>query len=509
VPAQAPTAGFPKRWPLVTTSQNRGETPTKDARLINAFVEKDLLTGEYWVEKRPGLSTPLYTNLDGGTYSGQGRGIYLWNQSGVTTTYIYEPPPAPRRHVAVTTPFGAQFLIMVAGTTTYKVVLTGGVPVKSTLGTVALGTRMRFAQIGNVATPLLVYGDGSTKPYYTDGTTQFQVSDVNFPAGTVPGFAYLDGTLYVMDINGNIFGSKNLNDPTAWDPLNKIVAQIEADGGVCIAKQLVYVIALKQWTTEFFYDAGNTTGSPLASIPGAVLNLGCSSADTVQNLDDKLFWVTATRYGAPQVVMLVNLVPTIVSTPAVDRLLEGNIPANYNTFIFKDHGHQYYVITLLTSGVTMTLDVGERMWYIWSDPSLGAWNLLDSTLDLTGVNLVQDKANGFVYVVDGSETYPSDNGTVFPVDIYTPNFDAGIDRTKMLSMMRFNADQVTGSTLQVRHSDDDYQTWDNFKTVDLGQPRPILTNEGSFHRRAYHFRHFANTSFRIKSVDLQMDLGTL
>jgi hypothetical protein len=75
--------------------------------------------------------------------------------------------------------------------------------------------------------------------------------------------------------------------------------------------------------------------------------------------------------------------------------------------------------------------------------------------------------------------------------------------------MRFNADQTDGSVLYVRASEDDYQTWSNFRKVDLSKKRPILTGLGTFYRRAYHFRHYCNTKFRIRSVDLQMDIGTL
>lgn len=74
--------------------------------------------------------------------------------------------------------------------------------------------------------------------------------------------------------------------------------------------------------------------------------------------------------------------------------------------------------------------------------------------------------------------------------------------------MLFNGDQVTGSELMVRSSEDDFTNWTNFRTVNLGLRQPILSGLGSFFKRAYNFRHFKNTHFRIQSVDLQMDLGT-
>ena len=80
---------------------------------------------------------------------------------------------------------------------------------------------------------------------------------------------------------------------------------------------------------------------------------------------------------------------------------------------------------------------------------------------------------------------------------------------KYLHSMDFVADQTAGSTLMVRKTDDDYQTWSNPRMVDLGTHRPRLISNGSFRRRAYHFRHACNTALRIKAVELQLDIGTL
>lgn len=80
---------------------------------------------------------------------------------------------------------------------------------------------------------------------------------------TVPGVVYLDGYFFVMDSNAVVHNSA-LNDPTSWDALDFITAAIEPGGGVAITKTQNYVIAMKEWSTEFFYDVGNATGSPLS-----------------------------------------------------------------------------------------------------------------------------------------------------------------------------------------------------------------------------------------------------
>ena len=55
----------------------------------------------------------------------------------------------------------------------------------------------------------------------------------------------------------------------------------------------------------------------------------------------------------------------------------------------------------------------------------------------------------------------------------------------------------------------DAVTITNFRKVDLSIRRPLLTNCGSFTRRAHHLRHQSNTPLRIQAVEMQLDLGTL
>jgi len=108
-----------------------------------------------------------------------------------------------------------------------------------------------------------------------------------------------------------------------------------------------------------------------------------------------------------------------------------------------------------------------------------------------------------------SNSQYTDAGDPIRLDIYTPNYDAGTIRDKTLPALYFDCSQVPNSVLQIRHSDDDYQTWSQFRTLDLSQKKPRLINEGTFKRRAYNLRHESPTAFRIKSADYQMDVGSL
>jgi hypothetical protein len=492
---------IPKRWPLVTQPENRDETTNKDARLVNCYAEKH--SDGYVIEKRFGVSlTPVYT-LPGGI----ARGMYRWqlNES---------------QAIIVMGAGSNLYTASVVGFPTPHIQLSAAIPILN-------GGTLYFSAIP-AATPLLMLTSGNIG-YYLDATgTLHTITDTNYPGVTVPGIVYLDGTLYVMSATGNIVNTLNQDDPTVWDPLGIIVAQDEPDVAVALVKQLVYVVALKQWTTQFFYDAGNVTGSPLAPVPGAILPYGCLSADSVQEIDGLILWITSSKTLSPQVLLLESLQMKIVSTPAIDRLLElftvsvSSNPLQIHSFAFKHAGHRFYGVTVRTpTPITLIYDIDQKLWLQWTDYLGGYYPYFSPTLNLTASNsgisigsiftnrIVQHWLTGNVYNIDADFVFPNDAGNIFPVDIYTPNFDGGVDRRKQLNVMRFNADQTTGSELFVRSSNDDYQTWTNFRRVDLGNKRPTLTNCGSFYRRAYHFRHFANTKLRIKSVDLQMDVGTL
>ncbi len=498
---QAATMRQPKRLPLVTQFSNRDNTFLKDARLVNAIAERYPNGEEFKVEKRPGLSITPAWNF--GT-SGTANSMFYW-QSNLNINY----------------------LMFVYNSTLYLGNFVGGLHPGyslSNLGAVS-GTNTFWYLPIPAAQPLLVFGAGTQPGNGTPGSAYIYnsitsvlstITDVNFPVSRVPGFAYLDGTTYVMDTTGLIWNSENEDDPTVWNALNFISAKGVGDIPVALAQQLTYIVAFKSSTTLFFYDAGNVVASPLAPIPGAQLNYGCLNADTIQAIDDILIWVTSTKTQSPQVALMENLESRIISTPQVDKLLTNLTVAGsinvattlFSTTSFKFAGHRYYVLTNISFNFTLVFDIDQKLWYQWTDSS-GNYYPVNTITAQIGGGLIAQLFTGNVYSLGADWTYPNDSGVVIPLDIYTPNFDAGIDREKYLSRMRFNADQQPQGLLLVRSSDDDYQTWSSWREVNMAESRPVLNDEGSFYRRAYNFRYVADTPMRLHSVDLQMDIGTL
>jgi hypothetical protein len=210
--------------------------------------------------------------------------------------------------------------------------------------------------------------------------------------------------------------------------------------------------------------------------------------------------------------MLENLQLTIVSTPPIDRLLDAATGFAMRAFCFKHGGHRMYILRIATYNYSLVYDIDQSLWYVWTDPTGAAsWPFVDASYDSANNHLIQHATNGTYYSCDVDFNCPDDAGSPPPVSIYTNNFDAELDRIKNLPIQRFYADQVSGSIIKTRWNDSDFATskWNNFRTTDLSVDRPILTDCGSFYRRAWHHMHQLSTPFRIRSMYLQMDKGTL
>lgn len=467
-----PPPDLPKRLPLVVEPENRDSTTRFDARLVNAYIEskKSKESAEYWIYERPGMDEQSRPPAGNAT----GRGIFNWRGD----------------------------IFSVFGNTLYK----NGVAEAGTVDTT--NGNYRFDSVLG-ATPRLVLGNGVEAYHYEAGGGLVNISDGDFPSSFVKGWSYLNGTLYVGLPTANIQGS-DINDPSAWNPLNTILAHIEPDRGMALAKQLVYTVLLKEWTTEVFYDAGNTSGSPLGRVEGAKINWGCLSADSVRELDGALMWLGISKNGSPEILLLEALKADVVSTKPIERLLEQADMSTVFSWTIKLDGHRFYVLTLKQENLTLAFDLDERMWSQWTDTNGNYMPIVDSCTNGSHQHLLQHESNGRIYLADN--TYANDDGDAITVDIYTPNFDGGTRRRKLCSMLEIISDQKVGSQLMIRTNDHDYASnrWSNFRTVDLNLPRPYLSNMGTYVRRVHNFRYRAPVRMpRIQAVEMQLELGTL
>ena len=241
----------------------------------------------------------------------------------------------------------------------------------------------------------------TTEAYTIEGGVFTKVSDAQYPAVTVRGAVYLNGRLYVMEPDGTIWNSAE-DDFTSWAGTDFIVAEFEADGGVCLAKQGEYVIALGQFTTEAFYDAGNPTGSPLDPVGSAVMLIGCAHANSVAQVETSLVWV-AQQKGQGSTFHKGRFVAFMkgygaydrISTPDVERVLDADAFTEVYADILTIAGHVFYVLTLVDTDITLVYDFRTQLWYQWSLLTQGSAVSVSGITQSSGIATATATAHGF------------------------------------------------------------------------------------------------------------------
>lgn len=197
------------------------------------------------------------------------------------------------------------------------------------------------------------------------------VSSAIFARGgktTVPGVVYLNDYMFVQDIKGPIQNSDN-GDITLWNALSFITPEKESSNPVAICKSLNYLVSFKEWDTEFFYDAGTAApASPLSPVESAYIKLGCAAADSVVEFDGGVVFVSKRDQlqRSREVHVLNGLTPKKVSTPEVERLLNGsNLTTTFSCYL-SAAGHQLYTLAMKDTSTSIVYDFNNGFWYQWS-----------------------------------------------------------------------------------------------------------------------------------------------
>ena len=78
---------------------------------------------------------------------------------------------------------------------------------------------------------------------------------------------------------------------------------MEPDQGIALARHLNYIVAFNEWSTEFFFNAGNASGSVLDPVEGIAIRYGCANGKTVWSGENTIIWLAQGRSGGKSVMM--------------------------------------------------------------------------------------------------------------------------------------------------------------------------------------------------------------
>lgn len=283
---------------------------------------------------------------------------------------------------------GANITPTVTSSTTFTYTIAGQTTVSDSPVTPATGTI--------VATPAATVTPASFTFTIGGSPTTPATGTITASGGrtTVPGIAYLDGYFVVMDVNAVLYNSAE-DDPSTWNALEYLTARAETGAGKAIARSLNYVVAFKEWSTEFFYDAGNAVGSPLSPVDNGLVLVGCASGDSLASLDGNLVWLSQVRQFGRSVHVMQGLQVQKISTPDVERVLNADDLATVRAIAVKLDGHAIYLLTLETSGITLAYDMQSQKWGQWTSCTAGsAVSVSSITLSGTTATVTTSGAHG-------------------------------------------------------------------------------------------------------------------
>lgn len=540
---------YEDRVPLIGAMTNRSEDATKDQRFINIFPEtrkiEAIESTRIFLHKRPGLS--LYKTVVAGEarglawfrnmpYSTIGNTVYADTTPLITMStstghvgmlladsstwgkylficdgvggWVVKPDGT---YVTLSSTSIRSIVITAAGSGytngTYNCSFTGGgggtgaAATYTVSGNIVTAINITNAGTGYTSAPTVAFPSGGG----TGATATVNLNAFPTPHVSVPTF--IDG--YLLLAKGSDVYNCVLDEPDKWSSSEYITAEMFPDSVVALGRQNNQVIAFGESSTEFFYDAANTAGSPLTRNESTVLQMGCAFPYAIYQNENAFIFVGASESGGRAIWRVEGFQPRKISDEYIDRILDKETnSAGVTGFGLRTLGHLFYVLNLPTLNRTLVYDTEEKLWHEWStfttvhnkfrcsymcDPGLGYPYVLDNTL-------------GLLYKLD-TNTY-TDNGVSIVTEIITNRYDMDSYKRKFMANLRLVGDRYTGNTVcQIRWSDDDYQTWSNWKVIGMADDFPNWSRLGSYRRRAFNIKHTDNTSLRLECLEVTYFMG--
>jgi hypothetical protein len=382
------------------------------------------------------------------------------------------------------------------------------------------------AKVTTVATNVILTDVANTANFaaenitFTDEGVAGSLTPVlnGFPNGPyVSGAVFLDNYVFIGTTGNRIYNS-DLGDPTTWDALNFLSFEQTADNLVGICKHLNYLVAFGAVSTQFFYDVGNPTGSPLGLAASYTSEIGCASGDSIVATNNTVLWVGTSKTYGKSVYIMDGVSPIRISTANIDRHIEADGLGDIAAYCYTINGHTLYILTLHNTHQTLVYDLNEKMWYTWTQysmqsndqPNPGTYqeSYFRPTYytQLNGVPYVLDDDTATLYYLDVN-TY-QDAGQPIYCRTVTDISDNGSTKRKFFGRLEIIGDKVAG-TMQIRHTGDDYNTWSNYRTVDLNAPRAQVYLSGADRRRAWEFLCTSNVPLRLDGAEIDFRIGEM
>jgi hypothetical protein len=483
------------RLPLAISYNTRGTddadllTRGSDQRKINSLYDviNNSGTGKatLYLVKRPGV------NDSGATFGLSGQVAYLVHAKPGSAA-----PQEPGEVWVFSTSGNDIRASNSSGTTTVIVTAAGYVPTFVDKTAIS-GTDTLVLQLRN--------SSNAQRVFFSSAIATFtEITDGDFTGLTLSGkMEFMDGYAFALATSNRIYNS-DLNSLANWTPTNFITKQIQQDEPRGLMRFKNQIIACGAETMEVFGNAGNATGSPLQTVPSLYQRIGLDFASgiTTQHyyaiIGTKLYFKGAlSRSGRNDVIFSYDGEKCEkVSTPPIEKTISGVGIKSIQKFAF-------YGRTALALRIDTVADTTQR-WLMFF-PDLNEWFEWNSTVFMPicdnllflGVGANQHK----LYEFDTPDLW-RDAGTDYTMthQFKLPRTGNHRKRMPMFGVIGDMAASTTTSALQVRFSDDDWQTSTVARPIDMTKAKKHIYRCGAYNERGVYLDHTANLDCRLEQV---------
>lgn len=363
----------------------------------------------------------LYPEADG---TGQ---VTLYGTPGLELLVELPTKPVRAMHVAN----GA--IYVVSGDTIYTLSPTGGY---AAIGTVS--TSSGPVGMADNGIQVMVMDGGTAKIITIAGSTVSSITDPDMPRAMSP--VFMDGFFLFREVDSGRIWKSGAYDGTSIDGLDFATAEARPDNVVGLIADHGEVWVAGELSIEVYQNTGSSD-FPFDRIPGAVIETGCASGETMLRVDNTVFWVGRDNKGGGVVWRANGYTPQRVSTHEVELILSSVDLSNTSAWSYQEDGHLFYVLNIPDAGRTMVYDVATSAWHerAYRDPFTGVNGRHRASCHcyVPNVHLVGDYETGKIYRM--SLDYYDDAGDAIKRQLVSPHVRADGGRLFYSELqLRFN-----------------------------------------------------------------------
>ena len=339
-----------------------------------------------------------------------------------------------------------------------------------------------------------------------------KIADADFVNyGHFGGFEEMDGYVFAAVTNFATIspgvGNSDLNNAYSWSAANFVPCHIY-DNPSGIAKYRDHIVFFGLNTVQFFYNAGNASGSILSQNDNlTIFGIGCvggsgSGISLITTVGDTIYWLGVTGGVISGIYRLNGFTPEKISNDAVTRHLAAVIPALiYNVFPafdgFSMFGQDFLYVGLGDIGYLYCVQSNTWVEAGFFSGGMRIAGDTNSVADPTLYGVRMTGATGKIYEMSETALTYQDDTAAYSMVIQGEKNNLGTGGWKQIQSFELIADTQASGTTLLEITNDDYVTWQTIGTFDMTAQRKIIDCGGGYYGEiAFRLTHSANTAWR-------------